>query len=255
VPDDRVFSIDITGDEGIGKTHLACTFPKKVILCDTEFKAHTVVKKHKGVLWKKIRTFNDFRQAVETAIADPEINTVVIDSGGDLVELAGLEWNSEGTTAQGKPRNYSFPISNYKYAYRKIDELVLDLEEARVNFVATSRLKDEWINDTNTGRRIRDGYKKFPWSLTFAIRLQYGLQDSKSKWHHRTRVFGKVIKSNFQGTDQAIGITHRKPYLFATNHQGIIDELMTPWGDGVPLEKAGDIIAEQAGKWIEGLKK
>ena len=151
-PNDDIFTLDVCGDEGLGKTHFACTFPKPLIIGDTEYKAYTTASKFEGVLWKRVGTFDDFRQIVYHAIDNDDIRTVVIDSGGDLVQLAGLEWNSE----TGK--NYRFPISNYGNAYDKIDELVLELEEARKYFVSTSRLKDEWIQDVSTGRRIRDRF-------------------------------------------------------------------------------------------------
>lgn len=151
-PNDGIFTLDVCGDEGLGKTHFACTFPKPLIIGDTEYKAYTTASKFEGVLWKRVGTFDDFRQLVYHAIDNDDIRTVVIDSGGDLVQLAGSEWNAE----TGK--NYRFPISNYGNAYDKIDELVLELEEARKYFVSTSRLKDEWIQDVSTGRRIRDRF-------------------------------------------------------------------------------------------------
>jgi len=156
IPEDNVYSLDVYSMHGLGKTHFACAHPPKVLLGDTENKAHTVVKKFRGLVdWKRVNTFEDFRQLCYLAIDSPDIHTVVIDSGDDIQDLAAKEWCVENH------QKAVFPIVNFRYVYKKIDELTLQLEEARKWFISTSRMKEEWVNDVSTGRMIRDGYKKW----------------------------------------------------------------------------------------------
>jgi len=248
LPDDKVFTLDISGEKGVGKTHLACSFPKSLAIADTEYKAYTVAKKFDNILWKRVENFADVRSLVQDALDNDDIKTVVVDSGADLVAMAGLEWNAE----TGK--NYRWPISNYGHAYDKVDELILPLEENRKYFVATSRMKDEWIGDVSTGRRIRDGYKKFPWSLSLNIHLRHGIQIG-SKTHFEDYVFGEVTKSNFHGIDHRTGLTYSKPYLFECTFEGIQKELLQPWGDGVLSGKRNETIVAEAEEWIKQYRK
>jgi|SaaInl8_200m_RNA_FD_contig_71_841023_length_4786_multi_5_in_0_out_0_6 hypothetical protein len=244
-PDDPVFSVDITGKQGIGKTHFACTFPKPLIICDTEFKAYTTASKFDGVHWKRIKVFDDIRQAVYHAVDNDEIKTVVIDSGADLVSLASEEWCKENN------KKSVFPITNYKHVYAKIDELVLLLEESRKWFVSTSRLKDEWVGDTSTGRKIRDGYRKFPWSLSLNLWIRHGIRDKKGTWFFKDKRFAEVTKNNMFGVDEITQKTEAKPYLFVMSYDGVVEELTKRWEANPLYSERENVCVEESKEWMK----
>lgn len=264
LPTDLVFCIDITGSEGIGKTHTALTFPGDIVFIDTELKAETVIPKFlpsKVIKWKTAELWDDVVWAVNDGLKNPNVKTIIFDSGGDLVSLAAEQWCRE-TGHQSV-----FPITNYGHVYNKIDALTTAIKKKRKYLVSTSRLKDEWVGDQSTGRRIRDGYKNvelvkfigkyctgktyystliFPWDLHIALEIVWGLKDDNNRTWYPERKFGKVNKNNFHGVDGSTGINYGKPYIFDVSFNGIVEELTKPWGKGVPAKETYKRIAEEA---------
>jgi len=254
LPKIPVFSIEISGEYEYGKTHMSATWPAPA-LADTELKAWNVLQKlgTKG-WWKQVKKFDDFRQVVNQAIRDPKIKTVVIDSGSDLRELAEKEWSEEHGGKKPiyiKPTGQVVPVL-YGEVYQKIDLEVKKILEAGKYFVATSRLKDEYIDDVATGRRIRDGYKKFPWNLSICIELVKGIRDEKGKVHFANRILGKVHKNNFWGIDPKTWRNFSKPYLFDCSFDGVCRELLKPWGKGIPVGQETKQILKEAAEYFAG---
>jgi len=228
----RPIWIEISGEFDYGKTHLACTFPNPAF-ADTEQKAWIVLEKFNNPRWFPVKTFQDFRDFVAICEKSDDIQTIVIDSGSDLVDLA----YKEHVEVDRRP---TYPIY-YAYGkiYEKIDTLVSRIKLTGKHFVVTSRLKDEYVvkdfdREGNpiyekTGRRLRDGYKKFPWNLEILLRLEKGVKIG-DKVYYPERIFGRVIKNNFLGHNE------RKPFLFNVSYQGIVDELLKPYH--------GDLLAD-----------
>ena len=231
------FGIEISGTWDIGKTHLAMTFPG-VAFADTEMKGWLVAKKLGIKKYYQVKTIEDIRQFVLTAIADPEVKTIVIDSGSDIVDFASTEYLTE----TGKER--IFPVVLWARVYDKIDELLLLVKQSKKAFVVTSRLKDEYVGDTRTGKKIRSSYKKFPYQLEMMLNLEKGItikpkaKDAKAIVHFQDMVFGRVVKNNFW----RYGSSEKKPWLFDCSYDGIIAEMLEPW--------AGGDIVKQAESWI-----
>lgn len=232
------FGIELTGTWDIGKTHTSMTFPK-VFFADTEMKGHIVAKKFGVKNYFRVKNMEDLRQFILTAIVDPECGTVVIDSGSDCVDLAQAEYLRE----TGKEA--VFPVILWAKVYEKLDELFVLIKSSGKNFVVTSRLKDEYIGDTKTGKQIRASYKKFPYQMELMLRLEGGItikpkaKDAKPFCHFPNKVFGRVVKNNFW----KYGSEKKKPWLFDISYDGIIKELLEPWG-------GGDIV-KQAEQWIQ----
>jgi len=245
-PEGTPFSIEVAGEPDVGKTHFACTFPKPLVI-DTEGKAWIVLKKFGHKYWKKVKTFDDIRQAVYWGIDSPEIETIVIDSGADLRELAAREYMEEHGIEQ------IYPLVLWARVDDKIDELVRAIKDADKYLVVTARMKDEYLGEQKTGRRVRDGYKKFPWDLSMGIIIRFGLEDPKTKkvlWpKHR---FGIVTKNNFYGADPKTGRTFQKPVLFDVSFEGVCEELLKPWHgeDGVPIGEEWDTIIRDFEEWL-----
>jgi len=228
-PEKRVYSIEIAGEADYGKTHCVATFPK-VAMADTpgEDKGWIIFKKFNNEKYLRISDFNNFRQFVEHCIKDPEIKTIAIDSGSDLVIMATKEY-LEDLKAQGKKGEAVYPIFQYRHVYAKIDELVKMIKDADKYFITTCRLKDEYIGSDpeharKSGKRIRQGYTKFYYGLTIMIQLQKGIRDDKTgTLHFPNHIFGKVVKNNF------LCRRVQKPYVFNPTFQGFEDELFMPY--------------------------
>lgn len=263
VPKEKFFSVLVSAEPDTGKTHMSVfTFPNGKVVLDTENKADLVISKlpeedQKQIYWKRVTAFDEIRQGVEFAIRTPSIKTVVIDSGADLQDLAVKEWSEEhGGKQPIVIDKITGAVSTVLYAqvYQKIDELVRAVHNARKFLVVTGRMKDEYIDQVRTGRRIADTYKKFPWSLMITIELVKGIRDEKGKVHFEDRIFGMVTKNNFYGIDYRLQLNYKKPYLFDISYEGICNELLKPWHNGVPLGKEMEQIIKDAEDFIKQQK-
>jgi len=244
-PINKLFSIDISGEPDTGKTHFARTFPNPLFL-DTEAKAWIVLDKFKqdDHVWKVVEEFDDIRQGILHALEDPKIKTVVIDSGSDISQLAQREWLVEAK------KDKVYPLVLWDQIYQKWDSLERKLTKAGKYLVTTSRLKDEYEDDSKTGRRIHAGYKKHPWSLSMGLRITNGIKEGR-KVHFPEYVFGEVTKNNFFGKVPSTKMNYMKPYVFDVSFNGILNEMMNPWGKGVKIGEELETIIAEAQTWIE----
>jgi hypothetical protein len=195
-----------------------------------------------------VKNFHDLRKGINWAVKQDNIDTIVIDSGGDLRDLASDEWLAE----TGKER--IFPIVQWHEIYSKIDEITDLAKDSGKHFIVTGRLKDEYVQDTSTGRRIRDGYKKYPWTLNMGLRIQYGIRDPKEGILFSDVRFAEVTKNNYHGVDPTTMRTYQKPFLFDVSYEGVLDELLQPWHldeGGVPLKDTNATIIDEAREWLE----
>ena len=242
IPSDLIYGLDVCGPESIGKTHFALTHPGDISFVDTEQKAETVIPKFlskKKINWKSCENWDDVVWTVNDALKNPSVKTIIFDTGADLQSMAAEKWCSEN----GKKSVY--PITQFQHVYSKIDDLSGRIKKARKYLISTSRMKDEWIGDASTGRKIRDGYKRFTWDLHLAIELRYGIPDTNNKIWFPERRFARVTKNNFWGVDDN-GMQFGKPYLFNVSHDGVKKELLNPWGDGVPVKDQMSKIVDEA---------
>uniref|UniRef100_A0A6M3J9X9 Putative ATPase domain containing protein n=1 Tax=viral metagenome TaxID=1070528 RepID=A0A6M3J9X9_9ZZZZ len=258
LPTEKVFGIEVVGEPDEGKTHVAATFPKALFL-DTEHKANIVLEKFKdkGHFWKKVDVWEEIREGVDWALTQPSIKTIVIDSGADIQELAVSHW-SKGHGGKKPIVMIGEGVSTILYAqvYELIDTLVTDVLDSGRYLVVTCRLKDEYVSNTNTGRRIRQGYKKFPWSLTLGVRFVDGIYDPRTgKSYFKHFRFGEVIKNNYWGIDVKKGVTCMKPYIFDISFEGFNEEMVKPWHgvNGVPLKNRWDMILQEAGDYLKAM--
>jgi len=262
MPEEIPISVDIAGEKDMGKTHFAATFPPKCLFLDNELKAPIVLRKFKarGIehIWKKVKSFRDIREGVYWAIdSGDEIKTVVFDSGALLQKLAVIEWSEEhGGKKPIVIDKITGTVSTYLYAqvYEKIDSLITLLKDNGKNIVVTSRMKDEWIMDKPTGRRVRDGFKHFPWDLQIGLIIRKGIKDwNSTKVYFPEIKFAEVTKNNYWGVDLKRGITQQKPVLFDISYEGVVNELVKPWHgeEGVPLGKEMETLIAEAEEWVK----
>ena len=87
--DDDTININLYGRSGTGKTTLACTFPKPLLILSFEVgKSGGTKSVHnvKGVEYLAIKTSEEL-SAVTEELADSEYNTVVVDTAGGLQDM------------------------------------------------------------------------------------------------------------------------------------------------------------------------
>lgn len=245
------FTLDVTSGEGLGKSHLARTFQGAIVWIETPpeaGKSDIVLNKFRKqygdetkVYFKRALNFNDIRQAIRFGINNPEVKTIVIDSGTHLRRLAAAEWLQE----TGK--NAVHPPTQWQWVNRKIDDAVGEVKKAQKYLVITNRLKNEWIGDSTTGRKIRAGYDPFTYDLHIVMEIVWGLTDPNTgRVHYKERKFAKVTKNAFWGIDEKTNRNYGKPYLFQVDFEGIQKELLKPWGKGVPAGKEFETCLAEA---------
>ena len=229
-PTKKVFSIEYFGESEMGKTHNANTYPD-VAICDTISQGDVwqIAEKFGNKMVMRAKTFDDIRRFIQYCVVNPKIESVAIDSGADLVEMAETEWLKEkNRKAVFIPGEGGFQWSE---VYDKVDELIQKVKMANKYLIITSQLKDEWMKTlgqkeaVKTGNRIRDGYKKLVWGLSVRVRLVDGITDKDGILHFEDRVFGKVVKNRF------LPKRVQKPYLFDSTFQGLVEdgELFDVW--------------------------
>ena len=221
-PDKKVFSIEYFGESEMGKSHSEFTYPN-VAVCDTisEGEVYQIAEKFGNKMVMRATTFDDVRRFVSYCVTNPKIESIAIDSGADLVDMAEAEWLKE------KHRQSVFVPGEggFQWAevYEKIDELIQKVKIANKYLIVTSKMKDEWVDvegqteSVRSGRRVRDGYKKFPFGLSVRVHLEHGVIDKEGRTHFEDRIFGKVIKNRW------IPKRVQKPYFFDSTYQGLVE--------------------------------
>ena len=244
-PKKKIFSIEYFGETELGKTHNALTFPN-VAICDTisEGEVHQVAEKFNNPRVFRARNFDDVRRFVNYCIANPKIESIAIDSGADLREMAEAEYLGFASPeelhvkhrGEKKPSVYSPKHGGveYRHVNNKIDELVNKVKRANKYLIITSRVKDEWIKEdaggetrfVKSGRKVYDGYNKFEYGYGLSVRLWLvkGITIDGNTYFE-DYVFAKVIKNRF------VPKRVQKPYIFNHTYQGLVEdgELFEIW--------------------------
>jgi len=230
-PKKKVFSIEYFGESETGKTHCENTYPN-VAICDTISQGDVwqIAEKFNNKMVMRAKTFDDIRRFIQYCVTNPKIESIAIDSGADLRDMAETEWLKEH---RNRKSVYVPGEGGFQWAevYDKIDELIQRVKASNKYLIITSQLKDEWMKTleqkeaVKTGRRIRDGYKKLVWGLSVRVQLVNGITDTEGRVHFEDRIFGKVVKNRF------LPKRIQKPYFFDSTYHGLVEngELLTVW--------------------------
>jgi len=229
-PKKKVFSIEYFGESETGKTHNLNTYPN-VAICDTISQGDVwqIAEKFDNKMVMRAKTFEDVERFIQYCVVNPKIESVGIDSGADLRDMAETKWlKDKNRKSVFVPGEGAF---QWAEVYDMIDVLIQKVKMANKYLIITSQLKDEWVKTPDqkegvrTGRRIRDGYKKLVWGLSVRVQLVNGITDSEGKTHFEDRIFGKVVKNRF------LPKRIQKPYFFDSTYQGLVEngELLEVW--------------------------
>lgn len=185
--------IEIIGEAGVGKTHMALQFPRPIVFDTTpKGEALPVVIKLFGAekareIWQPVYTLNELKQKVGLALSSGKYATIIIDTSANLQDMSKKDWLKQ------KGREKPLPFE-YVEIREPIDELIETItKKYGKNLVFTSQMKDEYGPDgKKTGRRIRDGYVKLPFMCD--IRLYIELRKNNDKYERIVH----VVKNRFR---------------------------------------------------------
>jgi hypothetical protein len=160
----RRLILSIQGPEKVGKTHLALSAPKPLAYFNLDFRTEGVIERfadqdiqvidieydleNEGEAEVYMEVLNKFHNAY--SYATRHFKTVVEDTATEVWELMRLA--HLGKRTQVMPHHYV----QVNTAFR---QHVREAEKAGINLVMIHKLKEEWVNNSNTGRLIRDGFK------------------------------------------------------------------------------------------------
>lgn len=158
----------LSGKEGSGKTHLACTMNEfgPVYLIDTEYRAQMVTQKFNNVRFTVVKNYNELVTAVKFIVKNHNSGTIVIDSGSDIQTFAEIEY------LERTQKDKVYPIWNWSEVWKLCNSVVDEIKfSQKFNLVITSRLKDEYVGDKTTGNQIPRIYSVLPYKADIALQF------------------------------------------------------------------------------------
>jgi hypothetical protein len=176
------------GEAGTGKTFNALSFPGPMLVLDTEHRCELVLKQianEDKIYIAQVTSIQDIKDALNqfhTKVKDVGRGTgflanatVVIDSASILLQLAQDHYMS----TSGAQKIY--PQFAWGKVYAILDALVHTIRELGYNLVFTAQMKDEFIEQQKTNRRIVDIYKRIPYWSDAIIECTYDKKENKRK--------------------------------------------------------------------------
>jgi len=158
--------VEIIGEAAVGKTHLACLFPKPAVVDTTKTRESYAVMRKLLTDWKEryfpVTTLEEIRNVLKKIEEKKTMfRTVVIDTSADLRDMGSTEYLKEKSNAS-KERVALMPLE-YKWVNERIDEISHNIRvKMTMNLVHLAQMKDEYTGKGNssekTGKRIRKGY-------------------------------------------------------------------------------------------------
>lgn len=153
--------MEIISDWGVGKTHFCSCIPNSAMIDLTPiFEGDVIFIKNRteqefDELYTHVSSFDEIRRVIRNL---PEsVKTLSFDGSAYLIGMVEAHWCKEQT----KKREAALQ-REYGELYSMVrDDILLPLIKRPCNIVFTSYLKDEYIDEQKTGRRIRRGYTPF----------------------------------------------------------------------------------------------
>ena len=159
--------MSVQGKDKVGKTHLTLTAPKPLAFFNLDFGTEGVIHKFAGEdIWQVdlpcnievadadaakdtyMEILQKFQKAYKYSLQHAK--TIVEDTSTEVWELLRLAYF--GKLTQIMPHHYTQINSIFR-------QHVKDAYDAGINLIMIHKLKDEWVNNSSTGKQIRDGFK------------------------------------------------------------------------------------------------
>jgi len=176
--------VSISGEPKSGKTHLALSFPKPLLVFSLDIGVERVLphyqdeldlitvqtyplpildtvrpKPYAQPIWADIT--KDYREALES----DKYETIVVDTATALWEVARHAY-----TEELKQKNL-LPVQ-YGEVNARMSALLTQPRFSGKNLVLTHYLRDRYVNDANTGEQELDGYKRTEGLVDIVIRIE-----------------------------------------------------------------------------------
>lgn len=228
--------IEVVGEPGVGKSHYSYNTPKPAVIDTTTKKeGQTLLRKFYPDEWEKryfpVWTMDDIRKAIVTISQNRSFfRTIVIDTAADLRELATAEWCLKNKRQRPQP----FEYGDIDDAVNSIIDVINSFPRPgtpetgnylRMNLVMIAQMKDEYLDNKNTGRRIRKGFPKSNFQAD--IRLYFDMVDildtnTQQPTGKQTRRV-RIIKSRFLDKASDQWIAELKPTDWKTTIEKLTD--------------------------------
>lgn len=183
----KAITIEIIGETSTGKTDVVSRFPSTTMLDLTPSQESDVIylkyhdEKYFDTHYFPCQNFNDILHAIRDCEQDTK--TIIIDGSQYITDMAEGQWIKEQTKTREAAMQYE-----YGALYSMIREkIIYPLIKKPYNVVMTSIMKDEWVSDKRTGRRMRAGFNPFDVMRDFALYLS--IEDNIRK--------NRVVKNRF----------------------------------------------------------
>jgi hypothetical protein len=176
------------GEAGTGKTYNALSFPAPMLVLDTEHRCELVLKQmkeDKEVYIATVTSMKDITDGInafykltkdllgKTDFADNP--TIVIDSASIIYQLAQEQYLADTNSQK------IYPQFAWGKVYDILDSLVQKIRFLGYNLVFTAQMKDEFIEQQKTDRRVVDIYKRIPYWADAIIECTYDKEANKRK--------------------------------------------------------------------------
>lgn len=166
--------IVLAGEQGSGKTHLLCSMASimPLVILDTEFRGHTVVKKWLGttkfpIYYKRVSNYLDVLTAINASyklLKDQQF-ALAVDSGTDLQQFAENRYKNVAKMEKIWPQ-YLWAI-----IWDMCDSIIDSIRHKGNILLFTTRMKDEYAGDKATGNQIPRIYHRVPYSADIVLEL------------------------------------------------------------------------------------
>ena len=161
--------IVISGEQGTHKTHLACTMSELMptYLLDTEHRGHIVARKFpKGLYYKQVSNYTDIVVATHAIFrVAKEPSTIIIDSGSDFQQYAETRYKEVAKLEK------IWPQYLWAMIWNMCDTLLYDIRESGHTLILTTRVKDEYIGDKPTGKKVPRIYNRVPYNADIMLEM------------------------------------------------------------------------------------
>lgn len=169
----------VVAREKQGKTHFSLTAPGPIALFNTDIGLEGVVHKFidkKDILVYNIsvpaakdrnveaeagRVWDDLENAMEQALGDPYIRTIIVDTASELWEIIRLAYF--GKLTEVKPHHYA----GVNAEFRRFLKRVFATDK---NLLLIQKMKAEYINNNRTGEWEMQGFGDTPHIVQVVIR-------------------------------------------------------------------------------------
>jgi hypothetical protein len=209
------------GEPGSGKSFNAFAFPGPMLIIDTENRCELVLRQQeedKEVYIAPAKTFKEVVEALNffhTKTKDIEKSTTILGKGTIVIDSATMLYQFAQTEyLQTSGAQKIYPQFEWGKVYALLDNLIMKLRDCGHNVIFTSQVRDEYVEESKTGRRIMDIYKKLPYMSDIIIHCSRDSEKNERKFVVVKNGYGEEqyyeVQAGLEGLYSTLQITDQK---------------------------------------------